>query len=68
MGEQQVLQEAIYFGKLTDSSGGGDLLTGVLSAMGAVERLNPRWGRRGLGKRPGRGSATELGSRLALWA
>ncbi|EFJ45735.1 hypothetical protein VOLCADRAFT_105823 [Volvox carteri f. nagariensis] len=42
MGEMQRLQEAIYFGRMDDNSGGGDALAAVLEMFGAVERLNQR--------------------------
>ncbi|GIM08138.1 hypothetical protein Vretimale_12173, partial [Volvox reticuliferus] len=42
MGEMQRMQEAVYFGRIEDQSGGGDVLTAILQLHGSVERLNQR--------------------------
>ncbi|GIL48985.1 hypothetical protein Vafri_5482 [Volvox africanus] len=42
MGEMQRMQEAVYFGRIDDRSGGGDVLVAILQMHGSVERLNQR--------------------------
>ncbi|GFR53072.1 hypothetical protein Agub_g15771, partial [Astrephomene gubernaculifera] len=45
MSDMQRMQEWVYFGRLNDDSGGGDMLAAVMElAGGGVERLNPRIG------------------------